>query len=378
MRTWIIRLLSGLFFLILGSWILWTHDTSHTIQPAVPLNDGTRSWNNSNSIARSLIPKKSLSIPTNTSVPWPIASQEMEIPVGLRLMVFSPHPDDETLAAGGLIQRVLEKGGSVRVVFVTNGDGYTEGVRTSLKEKNTSSNDFIEYGEKRHDEALGALRALGLQPENGIFLGFPDDGIDDLWSQHWSSIRPYTSPYTRYSRPEYKERFSRWTEYAGMDLKEEISRTLEGFIPDWIVLPDPRDYHPDHCTTGVFVLDAVRQLNEKGDISFSETKIFTYLVHYFDYPSSNQWIKEISVTGIGGTRAAGKVLASAQWYNLHLTANELEGKKRALAAHHTQIQVLGEFLKEFMRSDELFCQLSSTQTLNIPIAYAARFKRSRS
>ena len=28
-----------------------------------------------------------------------------------RLMVFSPHPDDETLAAGGLIQRVLSLGG---------------------------------------------------------------------------------------------------------------------------------------------------------------------------------------------------------------------------------------------------------------------------
>ena len=45
-----------------------------------------------------------------------------------RLMVFSPHPDDETLAAGGLIQRVLSLGGSVKVVFMTSGDGFPEGV----------------------------------------------------------------------------------------------------------------------------------------------------------------------------------------------------------------------------------------------------------
>ena len=40
-----------------------------------------------------------------------------------RLMVFSPHPDDESLAAAGLIQRVLSLGGSVKVVFMTSGDG---------------------------------------------------------------------------------------------------------------------------------------------------------------------------------------------------------------------------------------------------------------
>lgn len=45
-----------------------------------------------------------------------------------RLMVFSPHPDDESLGAAGLIQRVLKTGGSVKVVFMTNGDGFPEAV----------------------------------------------------------------------------------------------------------------------------------------------------------------------------------------------------------------------------------------------------------
>ena len=47
---------------------------------------------------------------------------------GERLLVIAPHPDDETLGAGGLIQRVLERGGTVRVVLVTAGDGYVEAV----------------------------------------------------------------------------------------------------------------------------------------------------------------------------------------------------------------------------------------------------------
>lgn len=40
-----------------------------------------------------------------------------------RALIIAPHPDDETLAAGGLIKSVLSRGGQVKVVMVTNGDG---------------------------------------------------------------------------------------------------------------------------------------------------------------------------------------------------------------------------------------------------------------
>src|SRR5689334_9969241 len=38
-----------------------------------------------------------------------------------RLLVIAPHPDDETLGAGGLIQRVRANDGQVRVVLITAG-----------------------------------------------------------------------------------------------------------------------------------------------------------------------------------------------------------------------------------------------------------------
>jgi len=41
-----------------------------------------------------------------------------------RLVVISPHPDDETLGVGGLIQRVIGLKGAVKVVFMTSGAGY--------------------------------------------------------------------------------------------------------------------------------------------------------------------------------------------------------------------------------------------------------------
>ena len=40
--------------------------------------------------------------------------------IGMRLLVVAPHPDDEALMAGGLMQKVLASGGEVKIVFLTN------------------------------------------------------------------------------------------------------------------------------------------------------------------------------------------------------------------------------------------------------------------
>jgi hypothetical protein len=63
-----------------------------------------------------------------------------------RLMVLSPHPDDETLGAGGLIQRVISKGGKVKVAFMTNGEGFPEGVEKENHIAHPTAKDYREYG----------------------------------------------------------------------------------------------------------------------------------------------------------------------------------------------------------------------------------------
>jgi mycothiol S-conjugate amidase len=318
--------------------------------------------------------------PRQIRVPNTAASQllwsnkEIDVPAPVRMMVFAPHPDDETLAAAGLIRRVLANNGQVRVIFVTNGDGYVDGVRREIHRSRTSRADFIEYGERRHNEAVQALRALGLGPGDGVFLGFPDDGIDDLWSGHWSTRKPYTSPYTRFDHPFYKESLSRRVEYAGTDLEGEIARILREFSPDWVLVPDPRDRHPDHCTTGVFVLDALRKLRQSGEQPFVRVHVLTFLVHYPDYPASPAWIREIAGAGVGGSATAGKVLSGAHWVHLQLTPMELATKRQALSAYQSQIQVMNSFLTQFMLPFELFGELDATQIRVVPHEYAARFR----
>jgi LmbE family N-acetylglucosaminyl deacetylase len=305
----------------------------------------------------------------------PTSDDELYVTKGLRVIVFSPHPDDETLAAGGLMRRVMSQGGEVRVVLVTNGDGYPEAVRRELGHPARSSHDFIEYGKRRHDEAVQALCELGVPPENVLSLGFPDDGIDDLLKSHWSKLTPYTSPFTRFSNAGYKDSFKRWAVYAGVNLKDEIARILEEFSPDWIVLPDPRDYHPDHCATGLFVLEALRKLNQNGDASFNNTQLLTYLVHFQDYPTSSNWTQEARQSGLFMSRTGCGILASTEWVDFSFSNDELEAKERALAAYQSQQQMLGGFFKIFLNPQEIFGRLDQAQVLAIPQEYAFYFKQ---
>lgn len=299
--------------------------------------------------------------------------RQLAVPEGLRVMIFVPHPDDESIACSGLIQRVLEKGGKVCLVFVTNGDGYAEAVRLRVKNARITAKDFIDYGKRRQEEATQAGCELGLQPEDLLFLGFPDDGIDDLWESYWSSLQPFISPYTLFDRP-HRKGLNRWVKYSGVELNGEIERVLNDFAPDWVVLPDPRDQHPDHSTAGVFVLGALRDIYQDGKEKFNPTQVLTYLVHYMDYPHGPEWAKKIGASGVGKCATSGKTLANTEWLGLPLTAEEMEGKRRALVSHASQLPVIGFFFKYFLQPGELFGKLNMMQVIAVPQEYAAYFK----
>jgi LmbE family N-acetylglucosaminyl deacetylase len=311
--------------------------------------------------------------PASKFDPFPyIPHGQLSVTPGTRVMIFVPHPDDESISASGLIQRVIEGEGKVRVVFVTNGDGYTYAVRLRVKNARISAKDFIEFGKKRQEEAVQALCELGLQPEDAVFLGFPDDGIDDLWESYWSNLQPFISPHTLFDRP-HRKGLNRWVKYSGVSLRDEIEQVIKEFSPDWVVLPDPRDYHPDHAAAGVFVLDALETIYSEDDTL--PAKVLTYLVHYKNYPVADDWAKEISTTGVGGySKISGKTLADTNWLTLPLSAEEVEGKRRALLAHASQLQMLNLFFRNFMLPSEIYGSLSLTQVITVPQEYAAYYR----
>ncbi len=308
--------------------------------------------------------------------PFPyVPHKQLTVTPGLRVIVFVPHPDDEAIATSGLIQRVLARGGKVRAVFFTNGDGYYQAVRMNAKGGRVSAKDFVEYGEHRQQEAIMAGCELGLQPDDLVFLGFPDSGIDDLWESNWSNLKPFVSPYTLFDRP-HRKGMHRWIKYSGVELGHEIEGILTEFAPDWVVLPDPRDHHPDHAVAGVFVLDALRSIYQQGEDPFTASRVLTYLVHFKDFPQSGQWAQVIAASGIAGNNISGGTLAHTTWVDLPLTREELEGKRRALLAHASQLQMLQGFFKNFLIPGEMFGCLNIMQVIAVPQEYAAHCKHS--
>ncbi len=265
-----------------------------------------------------------------------------------RLMVFSPHPDDETLGAGGLIQRVLQSRGKVKVVFMTSGDGYPEGVEMEDRIAHPTAQDYREYGTLRQKEALQVLAPLGMKKKDVIFLSFPDGGLYSILSKYQSDDGPdYTSPFTLENHPPVADALLPNIEYNGEDLKREVIRVLMDFRPTLIVTVNRRDQHPDHCSTYLSVRQALHEL-EAGTPSFRPL-LFTFLIHFGQWPMGED-------AGFGSRLSPPQGFSEKadNWISLSLSPTEIETKRRALLLYHSQMLVMGRYLLSFARANELF------------------------
>jgi LmbE family N-acetylglucosaminyl deacetylase len=162
-----------------------------------------------------------------------------------RLMVLAVHPDDESIAAGGLIQQALAAGANVRIVFITDGDNNPWPQRYIEKRWTIARNDRMRWGRRRREEALSALGVLGVKPEEAVFLGLPDQGLTDLL------LMP---------------------EPHGM---KALEREIVDWQPSLLVVPSMHDLHPDHNATSVATDIFLRQWPPASVLP----RILTYLVH---------------------------------------------------------------------------------------------------
>jgi LmbE family N-acetylglucosaminyl deacetylase len=155
-----------------------------------------------------------------------------------RTLVIAPHPDDESIAAGGLLQRAFAAGGEVHVVVVTDGDNNPWPVRYLKKKVLVSDADRAEWGALRREESRRALATLGVPATASTFLGYPD--------------RLLTAMARR----------------GDMRVRDAIKSAIESFAPSLLVVPSAFDLHPDHRAIGWFAHDVA-----KG------SEIVTYVIH---------------------------------------------------------------------------------------------------
>ena len=269
------------------------------------------------------------------------------LPPQARVIVFAPHPDDETIAAGGLLHALARSGRPLRVVMLTNGDGYPRAVTGGDARRTPAASAYAAFGALRQEEALRALARLGVAPANVGFLGFPDGGLAELWQAHWS--RPYTSPFTQWDHPRYPGSVDAHAAYDGRDLTAVIARELREFRPTLVVMPHPDDADLDHAHAGYFVIEALTRLEASGALPHRPA-VLGYVVHY---GPGTSW----PPTPPDGDLPPPPGLAHAGWVELRLDADAVAAKQAAVGEYPSQLRVLGTFLRSFVRPNELYARI---------------------
>lgn len=266
---------------------------------------------------------------------------------GDRLLVFAPHSDDETLGCGGMLATSVENGAQVRVVLVTNGDGFRIAVGRAYKTLRVTPMRCIEFAYKRQKETLRALGALGVTQRQVTFLGYPDRGVDQLWSKYWTADRLFTSRATGTDHSPYANSFTPSAAYCGESLLSDIESTIRAEKPTDIYMPHPCDNHPDHYATYCFVAAAIEQLRAEGDAK--GIKVHTYLVHRGDWPTPKGDHAEEHLAPPYGLAQAG-----TKWCSLALSPEVAERKRTAISDYRTQTAMERGFLMSFARGNEIF------------------------
>src|SRR5204862_7375656 len=80
-----------------------------------------------------------------------------------RLLFFAPHPDDESLGGGGLVQKTVAAGAQMRFVFVTSGDRNPWPQRVLARRIFLAAPARREMGGPRPQDARKAPAGLGIR-----------------------------------------------------------------------------------------------------------------------------------------------------------------------------------------------------------------------
>jgi LmbE family N-acetylglucosaminyl deacetylase len=231
-------------------------------------------------------------------------SAAADAPVGFsartRLLVVAPHPDDETIANGLLIQQVRAAGGEVGIVLLTDGDNNPWPQRWMERRLHLDADDRRRWGARRHAELLQAMQRLGLPAAALQRLHWPDLGVTSrLLSTPQAAVAALTG-------------------------------AIITFHPDIVVAPALGDRHPDHGAAHVLVRLALAGMP-------SAPTLLTYMVH--------------------GSESAAPVL------HIEGSPGEQAAKRFALSAHRSQLVLSGGRLQRLSGRAERFFAVPRQRTV---------------
>jgi LmbE family N-acetylglucosaminyl deacetylase len=194
---------------------------------------------------------------------------------GQRVLVFSPHPDDESIGVGGYIAQSIANGADVEIVLVTNGD-------------------FHGNEQERYAEFKKATQILGVPESNLVFLGFPDGKLDKM------------DPAV---------------------LSVALQSQIEQFNPDIIIYPDAQDMNPDHSTIG----KAVQKILAADPQQITS---YEYLVHFkLIWPRPRELAPNLDLSP-----PEQLINADTTWEKVPLSQNIENTKSEAIHTYRSQLE----------------------------------------
>jgi LmbE family N-acetylglucosaminyl deacetylase len=211
-----------------------------------------------------------------------------------RVLVIAPHPDDESLATGGLLQRIFAQAIPVRIVFATEGENNPWAQRYWEKRWKIGPNERVRWGLRRRDEALDAIRTLGGKPDCARFLHLPDLGTTDLLMR------------------------------GSPDLSLLMAEEIRDWAPTVALIPTRHDAHPDHSALSVAFSIALDSLGGP------QIPTWEYLVHAPGVPLPDESVK------------------------LLLSSEEVACKRRAILCHATQVALSRRRFTDFAKVEEAY------------------------
>ncbi len=266
---------------------------------------------------------------------------ELALSAGDRILLLAPHPDDETIGCGGVIQKAVAMGLPLRVVFLTYGDNNEWAFVLYRQRPEVLPGQLEAMGQVRHEEALAAARVLGVSPDQLVFLGYPDFGTLDIWESHWGDRPPLRSMLTRVTQVPYANAFRPGAAYKGEEVLADLETLLSDFRPTKVFVSHPADHNPDHGALYAFTRTALWDLGMSPEL-------YPYLVHYPGWPEPRGQALDLPLT------PPAALLGQAWWQTSPLSQAERGRKLAALQAHRTQYEANPRYLPSFVRATELF------------------------
>jgi LmbE family N-acetylglucosaminyl deacetylase len=211
-----------------------------------------------------------------------------------KVLVIAPHPDDESLGTGGLLQRIFAQRIPVRIVFATNGENNPWAQRYWDRIWQIGPDERVQWGQRRRQEALNAICSLGGNPDCASFLNLPDLGITDLLMR------------------------------GTRDLSLLFTEAIQEWEPTVALVPTMFDAHPDHSALSVAFSMALRSAGG------SSIQTWEYLVHKPQVPIPHKPVK------------------------LFLSTQEVECKRRAILCHETQVALSRRRFTSFAQIEEAY------------------------